>query len=131
MKRINKFLKINILLFVFLFLSISFNKEYLRPLYGHLILPGIILGSYPNFIAAFVIGLFPLRPALRANINTGGIIIYLTSLFIFIVLSIEEWKSFFQTSTVFDVNDIIASGLGSCMAIATFELVLLKRKKRV
>jgi len=128
MKAMNKYLKINILLFVFLYLSISFNKEYLRPLYGHLQLSGTLLGSYPNFIAAFIISPFPLKHAMMLKANKGRIIIYSTSFIVFAILSIEEWKPFFHASSVFDIYDIIASGIGALFAIITFELLLRKRK---
>jgi len=43
-------------------------------------------------------------------------------------LTIEEFKPMWGASTHYDSFDIFASGLGSLLAILTFELVVLKRK---
>ena len=48
---------INLFLFAILFGIISFNKDVLRPNYGQFPFWGIILGSLPNFAAAYLISL--------------------------------------------------------------------------
>ena len=94
-----KYLLINLLLFAFLFLSVSFNKEYLRPNYDNLPLIKTLTGSFPNFIAALIISLFPLKPILDKNTKTGRIIFYASSFLIFTVLTVEELNPLFGAST--------------------------------
>ncbi len=118
-------------MFAILFASISINKEYLRPNYGNLPFIGIITGSFPNFIAAYTISLFPLKPILDKNHKYSRIIFYAISFFIFIVLTVEELKPFFGASTQYDHYDIIASGIGSLFAIMTFEFFIYKPRNIV
>ena len=127
MKTRKKYLIINIILFAILFLSISFNKEYLRPDYGGLPFFGILLGSFPNFMAAYIISLFPIMPIIERNIKNGRFIFYAITIIIFSILTIEELHPFFGASTQYDIYDIIANGAGSIFAILTFEIIKLKR----
>jgi hypothetical protein len=53
-----KYLAINLILFAILYFSVSFNKEYIRPVYGHSPVIGIITGSFSNFMAAYIVSLF-------------------------------------------------------------------------
>ena len=48
----------------------------------------------------------------------------------FIILTIEELKPFVSASTTFDIYDIIASGLGSFIAILTYEVFIKKIIKK-
>ena len=62
------------------------------------------------------------------ELKYGRLIVCLSSLIIFVILTIEEFKPMWGASTHYDSFDIFASGLGSLLAILTFELVVLKRK---
>ncbi len=131
MKSKKKYLVLNIFMLAFLFLSISFNKEYLRPLYGHIYFIGILLGSYPNFIASYIISLFILKPALNTNIRSGRYIFYSFSFIVFVVLTVEELKPLWGVSKTFDLFDILANGLGCVLAIITYEFIAYKQKNRI
>ncbi|NOZ62802.1 MAG: hypothetical protein GXO74_14110 [Calditrichaeota bacterium] len=124
-----KYLIINLLLLALLFGSVSFNKEYLRPLFRNVPFIGILLGCFPNFIAAYVVSLFPIGGALARKLSKGRAIIYSSAGLVFILLAAEELRPFFNASKVFDFWDIVASGVGALMAVLTFELVVFWRKK--
>ena len=121
-----RFIAINLILFAFLYLSVTFNKEFIRPVYGHSQIIGIITGSFSNFMAAYIISLFPISPILarKIEIKKARLIIYMTSILVFLILTIEELKPFVSASKTYDIYDIIASGLGSVFAVLTFELIL-------
>jgi hypothetical protein len=121
----------NFILFAILYLSVTFNKEFMRPVYGHSPIIGIITGSFPNFMAAYIISLFPIAPILakKIEIKKGRLIIYVTSILVFIILTIEEIKPFVSASKTYDIYDIIASGLGSFAAILTYEIFIRKVRK--
>ena len=129
-----RYIAINIILFGVLYLSVTFNKEFIRPVYGHFPIIGIITGSFPNFMAAYIISLFPIAPILARNIGIkkARLIIYFVSIFVFIILTLEELNPFVDASKTYDIYDILASGLGSFVAILTFEVFIkkvIKRKK--
>ena len=124
-----KYIAINFILFAFLYLSVSFNKEYIRPIYGSAPFWGIITGSYSNFMAAYIISLFPLAAIFAKGINLkkSRLIMYSVAILVFVILTIEEFKPFVDASKVYDVYDIIANGLGSLFAILTFEIFIGKK----
>ena len=126
----NKYIAINLILFAFLYFAVSFNKEFIRPIIGNNNILRILTGSFPNFIAAYIISLFPIAAILKKkiNINKSKLIIYIVALIVFLILTVEEFQPFLGASTVFDLNDIIANGLGSVLAIITFEILLQKTK---
>ena len=126
-----KYIVLNILMLAFLFLSISFNKEYLRPLYGHIYFIGILLGSYPNFIASYIISLFILKIALNKNIRFRRYIFYSFSFIVFVSLTVEELKPLWGVSKTFDLFDILANGLGCALAIITYEFIAYKQKDSI
>lgn len=130
MSRKSKFrvVLINILLFGFLFGLVSLNKELLRPLLSHIPFMTPITGSFPNFIAAYVISLFFVNGAVIMEPRHSRLLVYLGSLLVFALLTLEEVNPMWGASTRYDVLDIIATGAGSLLAIATFELIVLKRK---
>jgi hypothetical protein len=113
---------VNSILFAFLFLSVSFNKEYLRPAFEGIPILSILTGSYPNFIAAYVISLFPAYPILtkRFTSTRSTSIIVATAIGVLVILTIEEMAPLFGASEVRDVYDIIASAFGSSCAVLTF-----------
>ncbi len=128
MKR--KYISINLILFAVLYFAVYFNKEFIRPIIGDSNLFRILTGSFPNFIAAYIISLFPIAAILakKPNIRKSRYIIYIVAFIVFLILIVEEFQPFFGASTVYDLYDIIASGLGSICAIITFELLLRRTK---
>lgn len=127
-----KYLAINFVLLAILFFSVSFNKEYIRPAYGSTPIIGIMTGSYSNFMAAYIISLFPVAAILskRMDVNKSRVIFYMIAILVFIILTIEEIKPFVSASKVYDLYDIIASGLGSFFAALTFEIFIKKFLKQ-
>jgi len=127
-----RFIAINLILFAILYLSVTFNKEFIRPVYGHSQIIGILTGSFANFIAAYIVSLFPIAPILARNIDIkkSRVIIYSISFIVFLILTFEELKPFVNASKTYDIYDIIASGLGSITAIITFEIFLKKINKK-
>ncbi len=126
-----KYLAVNLILFAVLYLSVTFNKEFIRPVYGYSPIIGIITGSFSNFMAAYIISLFPIAPILVKNIDLkkARLIIYSVSILVFLILTIEELNPMWGASTQYDLFDILASGIGSILAILTFELLTIKQKK--
>ena len=127
-----KYLAANLILFAILYLSVTFNKEFIRPIYGHSPIIGIITGSFSNFMAAYIISLFSVAAILAKNIEIkkARLIFYVISILVFIILTIEELKPFVSASKTYDIYDILASGLGSFVAILTFELFIKKIIKK-
>jgi len=127
-----KYLAINLILFAILYFSVSFNKEYIRPVYGHSPIIGIITGSFSNFMAAYIISLFSVAAILakKIEIKKAKLIFYVISILVFIILTIEELKPFVSASKTYDIYDILASGLGSFLAILTFEVFIKKIIKK-
>ncbi len=123
-----RYIAINLILFAILYLSVTFNKEFIRPVYGQSPIIGILTGSFSNFMAAYIISLFPIAPIIAKNIKIkkARLIIYVVSILVFIILTIEELKPMWGASTQYDLFDILASGLGSLLAILTFEIFIGK-----
>jgi len=121
---------INLLLFALLFGLVSLNKEFLRPLYSNTPIIKVLVGSFPNFIAAYIISLAFANAVVIGEPKYGRLIVYLSSLLVFLILTTEEFKPMWGASTYYDPFDIFASGLGSLLAVLTFELVVLKRKTK-
>ena len=128
-----RYIAINLILFAILYLSVTFNKEFIRPVYGQSPIIGIITGSFSNFMAAYIISLFPISPIIARSvvIKKARIIIYMTSIIVFLILTIEELKPMWGASTQYDLFDILASGLGSLFAILTFEIIINWRKRKI
>ena len=118
----------NLLLFGVLYGLVSLNKAVLRPAVGQISWVTPITGSFPNFIAAYILSLFFVNAAVILEPKHSRLLVYLGSLFIFAILTFEEVNSMWGASEVYDVLDIIASGAGSLLAIASYELIILKRK---
>ena len=125
-----RILAINILLFTLLFGLVSLNKEILRPIFSHISFVRILTGSFPNFIAAYIISLAFVNAVVTREPKYRRLIVYISSLLVFVILTIEEFKPMWGASTQYDSFDILASGLGSLLSIMTFELINLKRKNR-
>ena len=56
------------------------------------------------------------------------LIAYISSILVFVILTIEELKPMWGASTHYDLFDIIASGIGSLLAITIFEIIVSRRK---
>ena len=121
-------LLINVLLFGFLFGLVSLNKEFLRPSLSHIPCMTPVTGSFPNFIAAYIIGALFVNGAVAMQPKHSRFLVYLGSLLVFAILTVEEVKPMWGASTVYDMLDIIASGAGSLLAIVTYEWIIHRRK---
>jgi hypothetical protein len=126
-----KVIAINAILFASLFGLVSLNKEILRPSLNTSGLMNILTGCFPNFIAAYIISLAFVLAVLIRKFKHGRLIVYMCSIAVFAILTIEELKPMWGASTYYDIFDIIASGVGSTLAIFTYELlILIKMRKR-
>ena len=127
-----KYLAINLILFAILYLSVTFNKEFIRPVYGNSPIIGIITGSFSNFMAAYIISLFPVSPIIskKIKIKKARIIVYTISTLVFLILTAEEIHPMWGASTQYDLFDILASAVGSLLAILTFEIIINWRKRK-
>jgi len=114
---------INLILFALLYGLISFNKGILRPEFNHISFINILTGSFPNFIAAYIISLGFINVVLMRKLQYGRLIVHVSSVLVFTILAIEEIHPIWGASTYYDPFDIWASGLGSILSIVTFELV--------
>lgn len=124
-----KVIAINAILFAALFGLISLNKEILRPALNNSSLMKILTGCFPNFIAAYIISLAFVSAVLIRKFKNGRLIVYAGALAVFAILTIEELNPMWGASTYYDIFDIIASGVGSTLAIFTYELLILIKMK--
>ena len=133
MNRISKLriIGINLLLFALLFGLISLNKAFFRPTLNHILFFRILTGCFPNFVAAYIISFAFVNAILIRIPKYGRMIVFISSLLVFIILTIEELKPMWGASTHYDSYDILASGIGSLLSILTFELIILKRKIQI
>ena len=121
---------INVFLFTALYGLVTLNKEILRPTLDSSNILKVLTGCFPNFIAAYLISLASVSAVLVRKPKRGRLIIYVSSIAIFIILMIEELKPIWGASTHYDSFDIIASGVGSLLAMITFEIIVFSRRKR-
>lgn len=120
-----KVIVVNAILIAGLFGLVSLNKEVLRPALNHSASLKILTDCFPNFIAAFLISLAFVTAVLIRKFKHSRFIVYSASIAVFIILMIEELKPMWGASTHYDIYDIIASGMGSVLAIITYELLRL------
>jgi hypothetical protein len=125
-----KVIVINALLFAALFGLVSLNKEVLRPALNNSGLLQILTGCFPNFIAAYIISLASVSGVLVRSPKHGRLIVYSYSLAVFSILMFEELHPLWGASKYYDTYDIIASGIGSILAILTYELLILLKISR-
>ena len=118
-----KIIGINLILFALLYGLVSLNKEILRPEFSHISFINILTGSFPNFIAAYIISLAFVNAVVIRKPQNGRLIVYVGSVLVFTILAIEEIIPMWGASTYYDSFDILASGLGSILSIITFELI--------
>ena len=117
---------INLVLFALLYGLVSLNKKVLRPEFSHISFISILTGSFPNFIAAYIISLAFVNAVLIRKPQNGRLIVDVSSVLVFTILAIEETTPIWGASTYYDSFDILASGLGSTLSIITFELIARK-----
>ena len=113
----------NALLFAALFLLVTFNKEFLRPAFGHTPVLGVLTGSLPNFLAALLISLSIVNGVNARKPKGGRLFAYVGSGLVFLVLTVEELRPMWGASSQYDPYDILANCLGSLGAILAFELM--------
>jgi hypothetical protein len=118
-----KIIGINLVLFALLYGLVSLNKGVLRPEFSHIPFARVLTGSFPSFIAAYVISLAFANAVLIRKPRNGRLIVYLGSVLVFVILTIDEFISTWGASTYYDSMDILASGLGSLLSIITYELM--------
>ena len=114
---------INAMLFAALFGLVSLNKEIFRPASNNSSFLNIITGCFPNFIAAYLISLASVSAVLIRKFKHGRFIVYTFSIAVFVILMSEELKPMWGASTYYDTFDIIASAVGSILAMITYELL--------
>ncbi len=124
-----RILVFNSILFAILFLSISFNKEILRPAYVQTRFGGVLTGCFPNFIAALIIGLCFMNGIVTRKPKHERLIAYMSSMLIFVILAVEELMPMWGASKHYDFYDIVASGVGSLFTITIFELIVFRVRK--
>jgi hypothetical protein len=121
----------NIILFALLFGLVSLNKEVFRSNFRHIPFVNVLTGCFPNFIAAYLMSLAFVNAVLVRNPKLGRLMVYASSFIIFLILTIEEFKPMWGASTYYDSFDILASGLGSVLAIFTFEIIIFSRRHKL
>jgi hypothetical protein len=129
LKNRTRIIGLNLFIIAALFGLVSLNKETLRPMSIHSEFARTLTGCFPNFIAAYLISLAFVNAALSKQSKNSRLIVVLCSTVIFIILSIEELRPMWGASTHYDPWDIAASGVGSLLAILTFELITTIRNK--
>jgi hypothetical protein len=130
-KEIFKLMGINILLFLILFGLVTINKKFFRPKFNHSHFALVLTGSFPNFIAAYLISLCVVNAVLIRKPKFGRQIIYVLSFIVMAILIFEEIKSIWGASTQFDIYDIIGSLIGSLLAILTYEYLNFRQKNKL
>ena len=125
-----KIIAVNAALVALLFGLVSFNKEILRPRLRHVPVAGVLVGCLPNFLAAFFIGLAPVYPVITRKPKHGRALVYSFSIVVFGVLTLEEFVPLWGASKIYDPFDILASGIGSVLAVIVFELVVWMKRRR-
>jgi len=126
-----KIIAINMGLFALLFVLISWNKDFLRPHFGSLPFMRVLTGSFPNFIAAFIISLAFVNAVLIRKPKQSRSIVYAASALVFVILTFEELNPMWGASTQYDLFDIFGSALGSLLSILIFEIVIFIQNRNL
>jgi hypothetical protein len=129
LKSRTRIIGLNLFIIAALFGLVSLNKETLRPMSIHSEFASTLTGCFPNFIAAYLISLAFVNAVLSRQPKYSRLIVILSSTVIFIILTFEEFNPLWGASTHYDPWDIAASGVGSLLAILTFELITMIRNK--
>jgi hypothetical protein len=112
----------NLFLFAALFGLITLNKTLLRPQLTNSKMGQILTGSLPNFLAALLISLAFVNAILAKKPKHGRMWMYLIACLVFALLALEEFKPIWRASEYYDTFDVLASGLGSLVAIILYEI---------
>ncbi len=88
-----------------------------------------VLGCFPNFIAAYIISLFFVNGALVMEPKHSRLLVNVGALLVFAALTVEELRPMWGASTHSDVLDIVASGVGALLAVFTYEVAVIRRRK--
>ena len=120
----------NLFLFAALFGLVSLNKKLLRPQVNYSNIGQVLTGCLPNFLAAFFISMAVVNPVLIKKPKHSRRLVYVFSLLVFAILTLEEFMPLWGASTQFDWFDIWASGLGCCIAIITYEIIERRNETR-
>jgi len=113
-----------------LFELIALNREYIRPAARDTGFLYTLSGCFPSFITAYLISLIAVSIALIKKLQNGRRMVYIVSIWIFAMLTIDEFFTGWGASKYFDKLDILASALGSLLAIITYEIALrIQRNK--
>ena len=126
-KVIIKIMGINITLAILLFVLIYINKTFIRPTVNNSHFIQILTGSFPNFIAGFIMSLCVVTPVLIRKPKFKRIIVYTISLCIMSVLIFDELQSL-TASKQYDLNDVIGSVIGSMLALLMFEYFYYRQR---
>jgi len=126
----SRILGINTVLLSALFGLVYLNKKFIRPRFEYEPVAGVLTGCFPNFLAAFIISLFIVTPVLIRKLESGRLFVYAGSCFVFIILTVEEFKPMWGASETYDPWDVMASGVGSLFAIGVFELLERTRTEK-
>jgi len=121
----------NCIFIAILFGSVTFNKEVLRPAYGHIPLLQTVTGCLPNFLAAVLISLAVVNALLVRKPRYGRLLAYGGSLLVFGILTVEELKPMWGASTYCDPLDILASALGALVGIVAYEVILFRQRSNL
>jgi len=113
----------NLLLFAALYGLVTLNKTLLRPRLGNSGISQIVTGSLPNFLAALLISLAFVNGIVAKKPKHGRMWMYLTACIVFAILALEEFRPTWGASTYCDTLDVLASGLGSLVAIIVYEIL--------
>jgi len=122
-------IRINLTLFLLLVGLIYINKTVFRPTFNENYLAQILTGSFPNFIAAFLISLCAVNPVLIRRPKLGRLIVYLGSLGTMTVLILDELESI-GASRQYDIYDVAGSVLGALLAVLTFEYLNCSQNRK-
>lgn len=123
-----KLIGTNCLLFVILYGSVTFNKQVLRPAYGHIPVLKAVLGCLPNFLAGALLSLSIVNSLRVRKPRHGRLLAYTGSLLIFAILTLEELKPMWGASTYYDPLDILASALGTLAGILVYEIIRFRQR---
>jgi len=124
-----KIIGINMTLFLMLVGLIYINKTVFRPTFNETHMAQILTGSFPNFIAAFLISLCAVNPVIIRKPRFGRLIVYSGALLTMLVLILDESESI-GASKLYDINDIAGSILGSLLAVLTYEYLSHRQKRK-
>jgi hypothetical protein len=126
-----KLIGTNCFLIAILYGLVTFNKEVLRPAYGHIPILNAVLGCLPNFLAAALISLSIVNALRVRKPRHGRLIAYAGSFLVFAILTLEELKPMWGASTYYDPLDILASALGALVGIAVYEIIRARQRSNL